>query len=80
MSNENESVIPSAPAPAAAAPAPAPLASIVSQPTAGKENVVLAPAYDDAEEEMMPWEDEDWVPRTSSGKQKTPNQVRYNHN
>ena len=78
MSNENESGIPSAPS--AAAPAPAPLASIFSKPAAGKENVVLAPAYDDAEEEMMPWEDEDWVPRTSSGKQKTPNQVRYNHN
>ena len=31
---------------------------------------------DDDEEVCMPWEKEDWVPTTASGKQKTPNQVR----
>jgi hypothetical protein len=28
------------------------------------------------EDEPMPWEQEDFVPRTSSGKQKSPNQIR----
>jgi hypothetical protein len=28
------------------------------------------------EEEVMPWEDEGWVPTTSGGKQKSPNQIR----
>ena len=31
---------------------------------------------DDEEEESMPWDDSDWVPTTSTGRQKTPNEIR----
>ena len=31
---------------------------------------------DDDEDVCMPWEEENWVPTTASGKQKTPNQIR----
>ena len=31
---------------------------------------------EDPDDTVMPWEEDGWVPRTASGKQKSPNQIR----
>lgn len=53
--------------------------SNVSTNVAGTVPAASAAAYpnnDDYDDDEMPWEREDFIPRTASGKQKSPNQIR----
>ena len=40
------------------------------------QSLLFASAAEPEDDNLKPWEEEDFVPRTSSGKQKSPNQIR----
>mmetsp|Transcript_31399 Transcript_31399/g.54613 ORF Transcript_31399/g.54613 Transcript_31399/m.54613 type:complete len:96 (+) Transcript_31399:52-339(+) len=56
---------------------PPPAAAAATYAAYAASLAYAAAAYaESSDDEMMPWEERNWVPTTKSGKQKTPNMIR----